>query len=179
MVYILLATGFEEAEALVPTDLLRRAGIDVALVSLEGDPVTGGHGITVQADRSLGQVNLQDADMVVLPGGGQGVQNLGKHPAVAALVQEAIDRDLWLAAICAAPTLLARWGHLKGKRAVCYPGLEARMTGAVTCMDAGVVEDGKLITGRAAGSAFDFGLALIRVLAGAEESEKVRHAIHY
>lgn len=179
MVYILLAPGFEEAEALVPADLLRRADIKTALVSLGGDTVTGGHYITVKADLTIDQVDLTRANMIVLPGGSIGVKRLGDSPAVAALVQEVVDRDIWLAAICAAPTLLGRWGHLKGKRAVCYPGLEEQLTGAQVIRDAGVVEDGKLITGRAAGSAFDFGLKLVEVLAGPEKAAEVSHAVCY
>ena len=92
---------------------------------------------------------------------------------------KAAERGLWLAAICAAPTLLGRWGLLEGKDAVCYPGMEEGLTGAQPRMDRGVVVDGKIITGRAAGSAFDFGLALVEALAGKEESDKVRHGIYY
>ena len=179
MVYILLAPGFEESEALVPADLLRRAGISVALVALEGTAVSGSHQITVQADLPLSRVDLTQAEMVVLPGGLKGVRNLGEHPGVAALIQEVLDRDIWLAAICAAPTLLGRLGHLKGKRAVCYPGMEDGLTGACPCPEQAVVADGTLITGRAAGASFDFGLKLVEVLAGAEKAEEVRNGICY
>ena len=179
MVYILLAPGFEEAEALVPADLLRRAGIEVALTALEGEEVTGGHQITETADLSLEQADLDRADMVVLPGGGVGVQNLGRSAAVEALVRETAARGIPLAAICAAPTLLGRWGLLEGKRAVCYPGMEDGLTGATVCRDSGAVEDRKLVTGRAAGSAFDFGLKLVEVLSGADKAREVRHAVHY
>ena len=178
MVYILLAEGFEEAEALVPADLLRRAGIQTALTGVEDQMVAGSHDIVVRADRVIAQVDLRDAEMIVLPGGGCGVQNLREHPAVAALAQEAVDRGIPLAAICAAPTLLGEWGMLKGRRATCYPGMEEKLTGG-QAEDASVVADRNLITGRAAGSAFEFGLALIRALAGAEKAEEVRHAVHY
>lgn len=178
MVYILLAPGFEEAEALVPADLLRRAGIQTALTGVEDQMVAGSHDIAVRADRVIAQVDLRDAEMIVLPGGGRGVQNLREHPAVAALAQEAVDRGIPLAAICAAPTLLGEWGMLKGRRATCYPGMEEKLTGG-QAEDASVVADRNLITGRAAGSAFEFGLALIRALSGAEKAEEVRHAVHY
>lgn len=178
MVYILLAPGFEEAEALVPADLLRRAGIQTALTGVEDQMVAGSHDIVVRADRVIAQVDLREAEMIVLPGGGRGVQNLREHPAVAALAQEAVDRGIPLAAICAAPTLLGEWGMLKGRRATCYPGMEEKLTGG-QAEDASVVADRNLITGRAAGSAFEFGLALIRALAGAEKAEEVRHAVHY
>ena len=181
MVYILLAPGFEEAEALTPADLLRRADIETALVSLRGDTVTGSHGITVAADLSLDSVDLSKAEMVVLPGGGMGVKNLGAEPAVETLVKEAMDRELWVAAICAAPTLLGRWGYLIGKEAVCYPGMEGQLAGAQARPDVacGVVTDGRIITGRAAGSAFDFGLALVEALKGKGAAEQVRNAIRY
>ena len=177
MVYILLAPGFEEAEALVPADLLRRANIETALVSVTGKPVPGSHGITVVADIVLEDVDLSKADMVVLPGGGLGYKNLGKEPRVERLVKEAAEKGLWVAAICAAPTLFGKWGLLIGKDAVCYPGMEEGLTGAQARMDQRVVTDG--ITGRAAGSAFDFGLALVEALAGKDEAGKVRHDIYY
>jgi 4-methyl-5(b-hydroxyethyl)-thiazole monophosphate biosynthesis len=179
MVYIFLAPGFEEAEALVPADLLRRAGIETALVALDGDSVCGAHAITVQADRHMEQVDLSRADMIVLPGGSEGVRGLGESPAVEAMIQEAVDRGIWLAAICAAPTLLGRWGFLQGKQAVCYPTLEGGLLGAEVDHYSDVVVDGKLVTGRAAGSAFDFGLKLVEVLSGPDKAEEVRRAVCY
>lgn len=179
MVYVLLAPGFEEAEALVPVDLLRRAEIETKTVTITGMPVPGSHGVTVTADLTLDQADLSQADMVVLPGGGLGYQNLGKEPRVEALVREAAGKGVWVAAICAAPTLLGRWGLLNGKQAVCYPGMEEGLVGAQSRPDSGVVVDGKIITGRAAGSAFDFGLALVEALAGRERSDEVRRGIYY
>lgn len=179
MVYVLLAPGFEEVEALAPVDMLRRANIETATVSITGEPVPGSHNITVTADLTLEQVDLDKMEMVVLPGGGPGYKNLGAEPRVEQLVREAVRRDAWVAAICAAPTLLGRWGLLAGKKAVCYPGMEEGLTGAQAQMDQGVVVDGKVITGRAAGSATDFGLSLVAALKGQEEADKVRHAIYY
>ena len=178
MVYILLAPGFEEAEALVPADLLRRAGLETKLIGLTAAPVPGGQGMQVVPDGTLDQVDLDRADMIVLPGGSLGVKNLGAEPAVEALVRQAAQRGIWVAAICAAPTLLARWDLLHGKRAVCYPGLEPRL-GDAQPQDFSVVEAGAIITGRAAGSAFDFGLKLVSVLSNPEKSEEVRHGICY
>ena len=178
MVYILLAPGFEEAETLVPADMLRRAGIETALVSLDGASVPGSHGITVTADTILDKLDLSKADMVVLPGG-PGHKNLGKDPRVEQLVRESAGQGRWVAAICAAPTLLGGWGLLEGKDAVCYPGMEAGLTGAQAKMDLSVAVDGRIITGRAAGSAFDFGLKLVEVLAGKETADKIRSGIHY
>ena len=180
MVYILLADGFEEAEALVPADLLRRAGLEVALTTVGPTMVPGAHHITVQSDLAVDQVQLKAGDMVVLPGGGAGVENLAACPGVETLVrQAAADELVWVAAICAAPTLLARWGQLEGKQAVCFPGMEDQMKGTLLRPEAKVVEDGDRITGRAAGSAFDFGLALVRYLAGEDKADEVRRAVHY
>ena len=182
MVYILLAPGFEEAEALVPADLLRRANIETALVSIQGDTVTGSHGITVTADALLEKIDLSKAEMIVLPGGGTGVKNLGAEPAVERLVRQAADQNIWVAAICAAPTLLARAGLLpRGARCVCYPGLEDELSkaGAVPAMDRPAVVHGRLITGKGPGAAFDFGLALAEALAGPEAAAQVRAGLHY
>jgi 4-methyl-5(b-hydroxyethyl)-thiazole monophosphate biosynthesis len=179
MVYLLLAPGFEEAEALVPTDLLRRAGIQTLLVSEDGSPVCGGHGVRVDCQLPLSAVDLDKADMIVLPGGGAGVKALGENPAVETLVRQASAQSIPIAAICAAPTLLGRWGLLAGKRTVCYPGLEQQLIGAVACPGEKVVKDGLLITAQAAGAAFDFGLALIHFLAGPERAEEIRQSVCY
>ena len=181
MVYILLAPGFEEAEALVPADLLRRAGIETALVSLAGDTVAGSHQITVAADLALDKLDLSQAEMIVLPGGGPGWKNLGKEPRVERLVRQTVERDIWVAAICAAPTLLGKWGLLEGKQAVCYPGMEEGLVGARAWRDraVNVVTDGKIITGRAAGAAFEFGLSLIEALADEEKAGDIRDSVCY
>ena len=176
MVYILLAPGFEEAEALVPDDLLRRAGIETALTSLEGGFVTGGHQITVKADLTLGQVHLDRAEMLVLPGGLGGVASIRASEAVLSAVRALHEKERFIAAICAAPTVLAELGITEGKKATCYPGMESEM-GSASMQDAPVVQDGKLITGRAAGASFDFALALITALRGEEAAKKVGMAI--
>ena len=183
MVYILLGAGFEEAEALVTADLLRRADIPVTLAGIGGPAVAGSHHITVQADLPVEAAALEEGDMVVLPGGMGGVASIEGSAAAMALVRQAASSaDCWLAAICAAPTLLARAGLLpSGVRAVCYPGLEGELVqaGAVPAMDQSVVAEGKLITGRGPGSAFDFGLALVEALAGPDAAGQVRGGLHY
>lgn len=179
MVYIMLAEGFEESEAIVPADLLRRAGIETALVSVEPGLVRGSHGICVQADLTFGQIDLSKAEMIVLPGGLGGVKNLSKLSGIGHAIQLALEEDKWVAAICAAPTLLAKRGFLQGKKAVCYPGMEDQLEGAEPQMERGVVVDRPIITGRAAGSAFDFGLELVKALAGEEKAKEVRDGIHY
>ena len=125
MVYILLAEGFEEAEALIPADLLRRAGLPVSLVGLNAATVAGGHGIAVAADLTLEQVVLSSQDMLLLPGGKGGVESMQMDLFALALIQKAHTVGCYLAAICAAPTLLAHLGLLDRRSAVCYPGMEA------------------------------------------------------
>ena len=183
MVYILLGTGFEEAEALVTADVLRRAEIPVTLTGIGGEAVTGSHSITVQADVPVEAVTLSEGDMVVLPGGLGGVASIENSDAAMALVRRALTGpELRLAAICAAPTLLARAGLLPaGTHAVCYPGMEGELTavGAVPVMNQSVVSQGRLVTGRGPGSAFDFGLALVEILAGTAAADQVRAGMHY
>ena len=183
MVYILLGSGFEEAEALAAADVLRRADIPVSLTGIGGEMVTGSHGITVRADAAVELVALSAGDMVVLPGGLGGVASMeGSQPAMALVRQAADGPELWLAAICAAPTLLARAGLLpKGVSCVCYPGMEGELVraGAVPAMDRPAVTEGRLITGRGPGAAFDFALALVEALKGPEAAAQVRAALHY
>ncbi len=179
MVYILLADGFEEMEALVPADLLRRAGVEVALVGLDAPVITGSHGIAVQADLLLEQVDIEQMDMLVLPGGRGGVESMQMDLFALAFIQKTYTLGRWLAAICAAPTLLAHLGVLDRRHAVCYPGMEEEMGSAVALPERQVVVDGRIVTARAAGSAFEFGLCLIGLLCGPEKAEEVRHAVHY
>ncbi len=158
MVYILLAEGFEEAEALIPADLLRRAGLPVSLVGLNAATVAGGHGIAVAADLTLEQVVLSSQDMLLLPGGKGGVESMQMDLFALALIQKAHTVGCYLAAICAAPTLLAHLGLLDRRSAVCYPGMEGEMGSAVVRPECPVVVDGRIITARSAGCAFDFAL---------------------
>ena len=181
MVYILLGKGFEEAEALVTADVLRRAELPVSLTGIGGEYVTGSHGITVRTDVRVEDVALSEGDVVVLPGGLGGVASMEHSEAAMALVREAAGKYR-LAAICAAPTLLARAGLLKkGARCVCYPGMEGELTaaGAVPQMDRSTVADGNLITGRGPGAAFDFGLTLVEALAGADAAQAVAAKLVY
>lgn len=178
MVYILLATGFEEMEALAPADLLRRANVEVSLVGLDQSVVTGSHGISVHTDLTLEQITLSPDDMLMLPGGLGGVTRLGSSEKALSLILAAHQQGCWLSAICAAPTLLGQLGILEGRKAVCYPGMEQRLTGAIVT-DEDVVVDGRIITSRAAGTAYDFGFVLISLLVSPSKSEEVRHGIQY
>lgn len=174
MVYILLADGFEEAEALVPADLLRRAGAEVKLVGVTGQAVTGAHGISVNSDISLDQVEQNGMEMLVIPGGLPGVTNVAASAKAMELVKAAAAAECCLAAICAAPAIvLGPVGILKGRKATCYPSMEDGMTGAQAQVGQSVVVDGDIITGEGPGAAFDFGLKLVEVLKGTETMQRV------
>lgn len=183
MVYILLGSGFEEVEALAPADILRRGGVTVKLAGIGGDTVTGGHGITVHCDTTVEKISLSGGDMVVLPGGLGGVASIeGSDAAMELVHQAAVDESMYLAAICAAPTLLARAGLIgEGVTAVCYPGMEGELTAAsvTPAMDRSVVVWGKVVTGRAPGSAIDFGLQLLTIVKGEEAARFVQADMHY
>lgn len=174
MVYILLADGFEEAEALVPADLLRRAGAEVALVGVTGEAVTGAHGIVVVSDLTVDQVQTEGMELLVVPGGLPGVTNVASSAKAMELVKAAAEGDCYLAAICAAPSIvLGPAGILNGCKATCYPGMEEGMTGAEAQRGYSVVVDGDIITGEGPGAAFDFGLTLVEVLKGADTAKRV------
>ena len=179
MVCVLLGTGFEETEALVPVDLLRRAGIPVTLAGLTGREVTGSHQITVKADKLLSEVDPADVEMIFLPGGSGGVESISACPQALELIRTLYVQGRYVAAICAAPTILAALGLLQGRSAVCYPGMEAQLGGATVKKGVPVVPDGKIITGEAAGSAFAFGLKLIETLKGPAATQSVKNQVFY
>ena len=176
MVYVLLGTGFEEMEAITPVDLLRRAGIGVITVGLNGQTVMGSHRIPVHADITIDEMNLNDLDMVVLPGGLGGVASIKACPKALDIVRYSHEQGKFVAAICAAPTILAELGITAGKEAVCYPGCEAQM-GSANMVNAAAVTDGKVITGTSAGCAIPFGLALIAALKGQPAADTVAQQI--
>lgn len=177
MVYLFLANGFEEIEALCPLDLLRRAGVEVTTVGLNGaEYIMGAHGICVQAD--LPDTMLRDPapEMIILPGGMPGAKHLDESRAVDATLRIAHRSGAYLAAICAAPMVLGHRGYLKGKRAVCFPGFEDQLEGAVISSER-VVRDGKIITAAGMGVALEFGLALVAALKGDEAARQLRTAV--
>ncbi len=177
--YLFYAEGFEEVEALTVVDLLRRGKVDCITVSVSGDyDVTGSHGITIRADRIFGERDLNDADMLILPGGMPGTTNLKAHAGLDQLIRRYHEDGKYLAAVCAAPTVYGEKGLLEGKNATCYPGLEDGLTGANKKTDS-VVHDGQFITSRGMGTCIDFGLKLLELLEGKEVSEKVGKAVVY
>lgn len=173
MIYIYLAEGFEEVEALTAADILRRAGKDARLVSVTGKiPVTGAHGITVNADCRFEEADHAGCEMLVLPGGMPGTKNLGAHEGLCEKLRQFAEEGKWVAAICAAPMVLGNLGLLHGRHAVIYPGMEAFLKGAV-CEDQAVVRDQNIITSQGPGTAMRFALALAEVLCGADTSAKL------
>ncbi len=177
MVYVFFAQGFEESEALVTVDMLRRGGLSVKMCAVDGSlSVTGAHNITVTCDCLLSETDCSDATMLVLPGGLPGVTNLGKSVKLRAIFERGEKNGAVLGAICAAPSLLGAWGLLSGKRAVCYPGFEGELTGAVYT-DTPVVTDGKIVTSKAAGTVYDFAFALLRAI-GADD-KAVSNSVFY
>lgn len=177
MVYVLLGTGFEETEAVTPIDLMRRAGIAVVTVGVNGKTVCGSHGIPIEADITIGEMDLTAMDMIVLPGGMGGVASLRASGEVMDALRFAWENGKYVAAICAAPTVLADLHITDGRSATCYPGCESGMGSANMVPGAACVRDGRLITGTSAGCAVPFGLALIAALKGEDAAKTVAEQI--
>ena len=178
MIYMFLAPGFEEVEALCPLDILRRAGLDIKTVGVGGKNITSAHGITVVADMTEDELDDTDPTAVILPGGMPGTTNLDASPVVHRALDDAKQNGALIAAICAAPMILGKRGDLRGKKAVCYPGFEKYLEGAeVPDMGVTVVTDGKLITARGMGVALEFGLALVAALCSPEKADELRRAV--
>lgn len=178
-VCVFLADGFEEIEGLTVVDLLRRAGQDVLTVSINDTlEVTGAHDIKVKADTVFAQADYKDADMLVLPGGGLGTDNLESCQPLKDLVTAFTQEGKKVAAICAAPRILGGLGLLKGKRATCYPSVMDKLTGAQATEDP-VVSDGCITTSRGVGTAIDFGLELIAQLESEDKAREIAASIVY
>lgn len=176
--YVLLAEGFEEIEAVTPIDLMRRAGIEVYTVAVAENPVKGSHGIPITADLSGEGLKLpDDAQLVFLPGGGLGTENLAKSPLVADVLREAAARDILIAAICAAPTVLNKAGLLSGRRVTAFPDVQKSLTDSQVT-GGGVEVDGKIITGRSAGVALSFAHTLVAALAGRDKADETLAALY-
>lgn len=177
--YVCLADGTEEIEALTVVDLLRRGKVETKTVSVMPQRmITGAHGIRVEADLLFAEELFRDGDLLVLPGGMPGTTHLRKHAGLRTVLEEYFREGRYLAAICAAPSVLGDNGFLKGKRATCYPGFEDSLTGAVLCTER-VVRDGTVITSRGLGTAIDFALELLRLLQGEETAEQIARGIQY
>lgn len=177
MVYMLLGTGFEETEAIAPLDLLRRAGVEIMTVGVNGKVITGSHKIPVTADIELGEMDLTALEMIILPGGMGGVTSVRASKDAMNALKFAWDNGCYVAAICAGPTVLADLGITDGKNATCFPGCEDGMGSANMIPGAAAVRDGRLITGTSAGCAIPFGLKLIEVLKGTETADMIAKQI--
>ena len=173
-VLVPLAPGCEELEAVTVIALLRRAGIEVISAGLDTGPIKASRGVVLLADTTLDEALKHDYDMVVLPGGGPGADRLDHDPRIESLLKKMAKGGKYTAAICAAPKVLARVGLLTGKRATSYPGFVDKMQlPGVTYLSDAVVQDGNVITSRGPGTAMDFALHLVEVLAGSAKRAEV------
>lgn len=176
---VFLATGFEEIEALTVVDICRRCGIAIDMVSVTGEEaVTGSHGITVKADACCTAYPFEDCDMLILPGGMPGTRNLEAEEKLMQQIDSFYEKGKYVAAICAAPSILGHRGILKGRNACCYPGFEAQLEGAAVTKNP-VEVSGNVITSRGMGTAIEFGLAIASALGSREKAEEVAQGIIY
>lgn len=177
MVYVILADGFEEVEAIEPIDIMRRAGIEVVTASLGDRVVTGSHNIPVTADITINEIEPENMDLLMLPGGA-GHELLDASNEVHGLINYAVTNNIYISAICAAPSILGKKMILEGKNATCFPGFEKYLYGAEITTAKAVV-DGKIITARGAGAASDFGFAMVEILKGKETADELRKTMQY
>jgi protein deglycase len=176
-ILIHLASGFEETEAVTIIDVLRRAELDVSTVSVTGKIlVRGAHQIAIEADQLFEDTDYANAAMIILPGGMPGSTNLMHHAGLSAQLKQFNAEKKQIAAICAAPMILGSLGFLQGRKAVCYPGFESRLTGA-TVTKAPFVSDEHIITGRGVGTALEFSLEIVRRLKGDQLARELRSAL--
>lgn len=179
-VLVPLAVGCEELEAVTIIDLLRRAGIEVITAGLEAVPqaVRASRGTLLIPDTALDQAVKQDYDMVVLPGGQPGTDNLNADPRIHALLERMAKHEKYIAAICAAPKVLANAGLLKGRRVTSFPGaLNRAQLAGVRYEETAVVQDGRILTSRGPGTAMDFALAIIETLTGKTQRDQVEQGL--
>lgn len=170
MLYIFLADGFEETEAVAPADVIKRAGLEVKFVGVDGELVCGAHNITVKTDCS--EPDYSDISGVILPGGMPGTLNLHKNKMVTDAIEYCVKNEKLVAAICAAPMILGDLGYLDGKDAVCFPGFEDSLTESNILSD-GVVRDGNFITAKGAGKALEFGAAIVDYFSEPPKGERI------
>ena len=174
---LFLADGCEECEALIPVDILRRGGVEVTTVSITDKlEVTSSHNITMLADKTIAEIDGDAADMLVLPGGMPGTLNLGACKTLTDLVIKYNNQGKRIAAICAAPTVFGELGILKDKKAICYPGMEEQLTGAIVTMQK-VVTDGNITTSRGLGTALEFAFELLKLLESEEAAKMIANKI--
>ncbi|MDF2613229.1 MAG: hypothetical protein K0S71_1015 [Clostridia bacterium] len=173
---VYFAEGYEEIEALSVVDVLRRAEIEVVMTGISGISVKSARGITIGMDTTIEDLNHEDIDMIVLPGGMPGVSNLEKSELVMQNIKEFKIRGKWLAAICAAPSILGKLGLLKGEKATCYPGCEKYLD-QCSYVDERTVISNKVITGKGAGTALEFAFTLLEIISGKPTADKIKKAM--
>lgn len=179
MIYVFLATGFEDIEAIAPVDIMRRAGLDVQTVSITGEEiVVSAHGVGIASDLLLSDVDFSSAEMLVLPGGLPGSTNLDACKPLTEAIKRHFESGGPIAAICAAPLVYGHLGLLQGRRATCYPGVESELTGA-TYTAAIVERDGNIITGKGPAAAFEFGYTIVDFFLGEGASQPLRQGMIY
>ena len=176
-IFVFLADGFEEIESLTPVDILRRAGLSVKTVSvMDEQVVAGAHGVPVLADVMFDEVNAEDAEMILLPGGLPGATNLDAHQGLSQMILDFAKEEKPLAAICAAPLVFGNRGLLEGKKATCYPGFETYLKGAQ--YTAALVEkDGNFITGKGPGAAMEFAFAIVEKYCGMDKVNELKQGM--
>lgn len=176
---MMVANGYEEVEMLTVVDLLRRAGMSCEIISVTGKKeLTSSHQVTVLADLLFEDADFDSYDALVIPGGMPGTTNLGAHAGVCEQLKKAFADGKLIAAICAAPTVFGKLGLLEGKKAICYPGMEKQLTGALVTYEP-AVRDGNIITSRGMGTAIDFGLAIVAYYEGKEAAAGLAEKIVY
>ena len=178
MVYIFLADGFEEMEAIVPRDILKRGGVEVLTVGVTGDLVTSAYGLQIKTDITIESVNINDIEGIVLPGGMPGTLNLKNNQKLLEIVKYSFEKRLLIGAICAAPSILGDMNILKNKSACCYPGFEKELIGA-NILNESVAIDQNIITSRGPGTAIHFGFALLSYLKGEDILKNVKNEMIY
>jgi len=176
MVYVFLAEGFEEVEALSPVDILRRCSVEVKTVGVGGKTIVSSHKVPVVADITVDELTKDGLEAVILPGGMPGTLNLESSEAVQEYIDYAVENDLYVCAICAAPSILGHKNLLQGRKATCFPGFEKDLYGAKVSGKPAVA-DGKFITGKGAGAAVEFGLLIAAKLCGQKVSDNTRKSM--
>lgn len=178
MIYLFLAEGYEECEALIPLDILRRANIEVKTVGVGKSTIKSSHRIQLNCDTTTDNLSFENLQGIILPGGMPGTLNLEKSDAVQAAIDYCNNNNLLIAAICAAPLILGHKNLLNGKNATCYPGFENELFGANFC-EQKVVTDGNIITACGVGAAFEFGFEILKHLTDSQKSQEIKKTMKY
>jgi len=174
MIYLFLAEGFEEIEALTVVDILRRANLEIETISISNNNIVkGSHNIEIKADKIFNEIDTNNIQMAILPGGMPGATNLYNHSGLKQLLLKLNDSNTLIAAICAAPFVLGQFGILKSKKAICYPGFEDKLTEA-KIVNENVVADKNVITSKGPGTAIEFALKIVEILKNKKQVEALK-----